>query len=258
MRASLSTAPAGVPAGAGRREDRRVSEASSTLAADRAGDTAAAAVPASVKPKLRGWLHAGTFPLAVVAGIALVALAPSQRARISIAVFTVTAGLLFGISALYHRFTWSTRTHAVLRRFDHSNIFLLIAGTYTPLAAILLDRPGATLLLGLVWGGAVLGVGFRVAWIDAPRWLYVPVYVAMGWSAAFWLPAFGHTGGAAVVTLVVVGGAFYVLGALAYGFRRPDPAPTWFGFHEVFHGCTVLGLAAHFTAIALAAWAVRA
>ncbi len=209
-------------------------------------------------PRLRGLLHAAAFPPALIAGILLVALAPTERGRLSIAVFTVTAGLLFGVSALYHRGRWPPRTRALLRRFDHSNIFLLIAGTYTPLAAILLDRPGATLLLGLVWGGAVLGVGFRVAWIDAPRWLYVPVYVAMGWSAAFWLPAFGHTGGAAVVTLVVVGGAFYVLGALAYGFRRPDPAPTWFGFHEVFHGCTVLGFAAHFTAIALAAWAVRA
>ncbi len=213
---------------------------------------------AAVKPRLRGWLHAGIFPVAVVAGILLVALAPTRGARLSIAVFTVTAGLLFGVSALYHRGRWSPGTQAALRRLDHSNIFLLIAGTYTPLAAILLDRPAAGLLLVLVWTGAALGVAFRVLWIGAPRWLYVPVYVAMGFSAVFWLPAFDRAGGAAVATLVVTGGVFYVLGALAYGVRRPNPAPAWFGFHEVFHSCTVLGFGAHFTAIALAAWAGRA
>jgi len=235
-----------------------MSELSGGGLADRAGEAVAALVPAAVKPRLRGWLHAGTFPLAVVAGILLVALAPTRGARLSIAAFTVTAALLFGVSALYHRGRWTPGTRAALRRLDHSNIFLLIAGTYTPLAAILLDRPAATLLLVLVWSGAALGVAFRVLWIGAPRWLYVPVYVAMGFSAAFWLPAFARSGGAAVAALVVAGGICYILGAAAYGFRRPDPAPRWFGFHEVFHTCTVLGFAAHFTAIALAAWAVPA
>ncbi len=209
----------------------------------------------STQPRLRGWLHAVTFPVALVAGILLVALAPSERARLSIALFTVTAGLLFGVSALYHRGHWSPRTHALLRRFDHSNIFLLIAGTYTPLAVTLLDRRAATTLLTLVWGGAVLGVAFRLAWIGAPRRLYVPVYVAMGCAALFWIPAFHRTGGTAVVVLIAAGGLCYVLGALVYGFRRPDPAPAWFGFHEIFHSATVLGFTAHVVAIGLAAWA---
>lgn len=206
-------------------------------------------------PRLRGWLHAVTCPFALVVGILLVALAPSERARLSIAVFTVTAGLLFGISALYHRGHWSRRTHTLLRRFDHSNIFLLIAGTYTPLAVTLLDRRAATTLLTVVWTGAVLGVAFRVAWIDAPRRLYILVYLAMGCATLFWIPAFHRTGGTAVVVLITAGGLWYVLGALVYGVRRPDPAPTWFGFHEVFHAATVLGFATHVVAIGLAAWA---
>lgn len=211
-------------------------------------------VPDAVKPRLRGWLHAVTFPLALITGIALVALAPTERARVSIAVFTVTAAMLFGVSAIYHRGHWSPRTATMLRRLDHSNIFLLIAGTYTPFAATLLDRHNAAVLLTVVWGGALLGVAFRVLWIGAPRWLYVPVYLAMGWSAAFWIPAFHAVGGAAVVTLVVVGGVLYILGALTYAFRRPDPAPTWFGFHEVFHTFTVLAFSAHVVGISLAAW----
>lgn len=217
------------------------------------GLTAVAGGPVA-KPAWRGWLHAGTFPVALLAGIALVALAPSLRARLAIAVFTVTAALLFGVSALYHRGRWSARTAAALRRLDHSNIFLLIAGTYTPFAVTLLDSRSAALLLGLVWGGAALGIAFRVLWLDAPRWLYVPVYLAMGWAAAFWLPAFGRTGGPAVVALIVIGGVLYVVGALVYAFRRPDPSPGLFGFHEIFHSCTVLAFAAHLVAIGLAAW----
>ena len=217
------------------------------------GGTRTAAPPG--KPALRGGLHAGSFPGAMVAGILLVALAPSQRSRLAIAVFTVTAGLLFGVSAIYHRGRWSTRTTVALRRLDHSNIFLLIAGTYTPFAVTLLDAHAAAVLLSLVWGAAALGVAFRVFWLGAPRWLYVPVYVAMGWSAVFWLPAFGRTGGAAVVALIVAGGAFYVVGALVYALRRPNPAPRSFGFHEIFHACTVLGFTAHVVGIGLAAFA---
>jgi len=209
-------------------------------------------------PRLRGLLHAAAFPPALIAGILLVALAPTERGRLSIAVFTVTAGLLFGVSALYHRGRWPPRTRALLRRFDHSNIFLLIAGTYTPLAVTLLDRRAASTLLTLVWTGAVLGVAFRVAWIGAPRWLYVPVYLALGCAALFWIPAFHRTGGTAVVVLIAAGGLCYVVGALVYGFRRPDPSPRWFGFHEIFHTATVLGFTAHVVAVGLAARAVTA
>jgi hemolysin III len=145
---------------------------------------------AAVKPKLRGWLHVGIFPVAVIAGAVFIAVAPTPSARISGAIYTVTAALLFGVSALYHRGRWSPRVRAVLRRFDHANIFLIIAGTYTPYTILLLDSSDARILLSLVWFGAITGVLFRVFWLSAPRWLYVPIYLGLGWAATFWLPSF--------------------------------------------------------------------
>ncbi|WP_432546788.1 PAQR family membrane homeostasis protein TrhA [Kineococcus sp. SYSU DK004] len=207
---------------------------------------------AAVKPRLRGWLHAGTFPAALVAGAVLVALAPTAATRAAAAVFAVTAALLFGTSALYHRGSWTPRASAVLRRLDHSNIFLIIAGTYTPLAVATLEADRARTLLVLVWAGALAGVAFRVLWVGAPRWLYTPVYVALGWVAVGYLGDFARGGGTAVAVLVVVGGLLYTLGALAYATKRPDPSPRWFGFHEVFHAFTVVAFAAHYAAIALA------
>jgi hemolysin III len=211
-----------------------------------------------VKPLLRGWLHAVTFPLAVTAGATLALLVHSTRATIALAVFTVCSALLFGVSAIYHRGSWSAPTKAVLRRLDHANIFLLIAGTYTPLGLLLLHGRDEIALLTLVWGGALLGVIFRIFWLGAPRWLYVPVYLGIGWGAAWFIPDFVPRGGVAVVTLVVVGGLLYSLGAVVYGLRKPDVAPRVFGFHEVFHSLTVLGFASHVVAIGLALSAVGA
>lgn len=213
---------------------------------------------AAVKPKLRGWLHAGTFPVAVVAGLALVILAPSGTVRLSAAIYTVTAAMLFGISAVYHRGQWSPRVQARLKRLDHANIFLIIAGTYTPFTLLLLPSEQARVLLSLVWIGALLGVGFRVFWLGAPRWLYVPIYIGLGWAAVFWLPQFASHGGAAVVTLIIVGGLLYTVGALVYGTKKPDPSPRWFGFHEVFHAFTLAGFASHHVGIWLAAFGVGA
>lgn len=213
---------------------------------------------AAVKPRLRGWLHAGTFPVAVLAGVVLVIVAPTTQVRVSAAIYTVTAALLFGISAVYHRGRWSPRTQGVLRRFDHANIFLIIAGTYTPFTLLVLPETDGTLLLWLVWAGALLGVLFRVFWDGAPRWLYVPIYVALGWAAVFWLPEFATHGGAAVVTLIIVGGLMYTLGAIVYGTKRPNPSPRWFGFHEVFHAFTLAGFASHHVGIWLAAFGVGA
>ncbi|HET7303207.1 MAG TPA: hemolysin III family protein [Segeticoccus sp.] len=203
------------------------------------------------KPLLRGWIHAGVFPLALAAGIVLVALAPTGRARIGAAVFAATAALLFGTSAVYHRGRWTPKVHAVLKRLDHSNIFLIIAGTYTPFALLLLSWEQARILLAVVWAGAVTGVLFRVLWVDAPRWLYTPVYVALGWVAVFYFGPFLRHGGVAVVTLIAVGGLLYTLGAVVYGTRRPDPSPRWFGFHEVFHAFTVAGYTVHYVAASL-------
>jgi hemolysin III len=212
-------------------------------------DDQLASTVAAVKPRLRGWLHAGTFPLSVVAGIVLVLVSPTTLAKVATGIFALTAMLLFGVSAVYHRGRWSPRTWAVLRRLDHANIFLIIAGTYTPFTLLLLDRDDARILLTIVWGGALAGVLFRVLWVGAPRWLYVPVYVALGWASAFWLPGFWRGGGPAVLTLVVVGGLLYSVGGLVYALQRPDPAPRWFGFHEVFHALTVVAFLVHYAGI---------
>jgi hemolysin III len=213
-----------------------------------------AALTRAVKPKLRGWLHAGTFPLSGAAGIVLVTLAPSDRAKVCTAVFGASAALLFGVSAVYHRGHWSPRATAFLKRFDHANIFLIIAGTYTPFTVLLLPPGPAHTLLWVVWSGAIAGVAFRVFWVGAPRWLYVPVYVALGWVAVIYLPHFLQRGGPAILTLVVVGGVLYTLGGLVYGIKRPDPSPRWFGFHEVFHALTVAAFATHSVGVWLAVY----
>ncbi|MDF2920679.1 MAG: putative rane protein hemolysin, partial [Microbacterium sp.] len=140
-----------------------------------------------VKPSWRGWIHAGTFPVAIAAGIVLIVLAHGAPAKWACAVFAASSLLLFGNSALYHRFHWKPKTKAVLKRIDHANILLLIAGTYTPLAVLALDTPQTVLLLSIVWGGALLGILFRVFWINAPRWLYVALYLALGWAAVMYI-----------------------------------------------------------------------
>ncbi|HEU4998887.1 MAG TPA: hemolysin III family protein [Lapillicoccus sp.] len=209
---------------------------------------------AAVKPRLRGWLHAATFPLALVAGIVLSVLAPEGPPKVGAIVFTVTAALLFGTSAVYHRGRWSARVSGVLKRLDHSNIFLIIAGTYTPFALSLLPPEQARQLLLIVWSGAIGGVLFRIFWVNAPRWLYTPIYVALGWVAVFYFGPLLHFGGPAVVILMTVGGVLYTLGAVVYGTKRPNPSPRWFGFHEIFHAFTVLAFVAHYVAASLAVY----
>jgi hemolysin III len=189
----------------------------------------------------------------LAANIVFLVLVKGTAAHAAMAVYLVASLLLFGNSATYHIGHWSPRVHAVLRRIDHSNIYLFIAGTYTPLAVFLLDGSSRAVLLVVVWAAAVVGVVFRVLWLGAPRWLYVCLYIAMGWAALWWLPQFWTTGGPAVVWLIIAGGLVYSVGALIYAGRWPNPAPRWFGFHEIFHVCTVLAAACHFTAIALAA-----
>lgn len=213
------------------------------------------AIASVVKPKLRGWLHAGTFPVSVVAGIVLIVLAPPGRARLAVTIFAISAALLFGVSALYHTGHWSPRAASVLQRMDHANIFLIIAGTYTPFTVLLLPSGPAQTLLWIIWSGAIAGVAFRVLWVGAPRWLYVPVYVALGWVAVAYIPDFLRTGGPAVLALVITGGALYTAGGVVYGIKRPNPSPNWFGFHEVFHALTVAAFIAHSIGIWLAVYA---
>ncbi|MGV1034635.1 MAG: PAQR family membrane homeostasis protein TrhA [Microbacteriaceae bacterium] len=210
--------------------------------------------PVEATPSWRGWLHAGTFPLTVAGGIVLIALAHGPVAKWASAVFMLTSMLLFGNSALYHRFNWSPKVKLIFKRIDHANIFLLIAGTYTPLALLALPPDQGLVLLIIVWSGALLGIGFRVFWIGAPRWLYVPLYLLLGWAAVMYLvPLFQAN--AAMMILVVVGGLLYSVGAVVYGLKKPNPIPGHFGFHEIFHACTVLAFMCHWTATLLIALA---
>lgn len=231
----------------------------------RAGlDSLAQQVGDVVKPRLRGWLHLASAPLTLAAGVVLVVLSPTATTRLGSAVYAVCSVLLFTVSAVYHRGRWSPRVSGVLQRLDHANIFLLIAGTYTPFSLLLLRGGDRMVMLAVVWSGALAGVAFRVLWLGAPRWLYTPIYIALGWAAVFFLPQFaagserlGVGLGIVVLALIAVGGALYTLGGVVYGFKRPDPWPRWFGFHEVFHTCTILAFTTHYVGLSLATYSLR-
>lgn len=239
-------------------------------AVDRAGEVVDRATElmadklAEVKPKLRGWLHLGTVPLALAAFIVLIVLSPTTATKIGSTVFALSAVLLFTVSAVYHRGTWSPKTWAFLRRFDHANIFVLIAGSYTPFAVLFLDGSARMTLLLVVWGATLAGVLFRIFWTDAPRWLYTPMYIALGWAALFFVPNF-IDGAAqfsvgvsiAVLVLVATGGVLYTVGGVVYGLKRPNPWPQWFGFHEVFHSFTVIAFITHYVGVSLATYSLR-
>jgi len=205
-----------------------------------------------IRPTWRGWIHAATFPVAIAAGIVLIVMAQGTAAKWACAVFMATSLLLFGNSALYHRFNWGPKTFAVLKRIDHANILLLIAGTYTPIAVLALPTDKAIILLSLVWGGAILGILFRVFWLDAPRWLYVALYLVLGWAAVMYMIDLFQAN-AAMMILVLIGGLLYTGGAVVYALKRPNPWPGHFGFHEIFHVCTVLAFLCHWAACLLIA-----
>jgi len=203
------------------------------------------------KPLLRGVFHQYAFLAAVAAGVTLAALADSGRERIAVAVYAVSLAGMFGASALYHRGPWrSPAVRAWMRRLDHSGIFLLIAGTYTPFALLVLQGRLAMVLLVLVWAGAAAGLVLNLLWIDAPEWVAAIVYVALGWVGVLAIPQFYSEAGIAWATLMVVGGGIYTLGALTYALRRPDPWPTVFGFHEFFHVLVIAAAAVQFVGVA--------
>jgi len=204
------------------------------------------------KPRLRGVLHASMILVVIAGGVALMMLSRSWGPRIGSLVYLVCALQLFGVSAVYHLGAWKPRPEKVLRQLDHSNIFVFIAGTYTPLALGLLHGASLVTLLALIWAIAVLGVTLGVLALRAPRWIAAGLYVAMGWVAVAWMPALWKAGGWLIPVLVLIGGVIYTLGAVVYARKRPDPAPAWFGFHEVFHACTVVAAICHWVAIALA------
>jgi hemolysin III len=207
-------------------------------------------VEPDAKPVLRGVFHEYAFYAAVAAGAVLVGVSDSARELVATWIYAFALAAMFGVSALYHRVDWrSTRVRTWMRRLDHSTILLLIAGTYTPFAVLAFDGAIADAILITVWVGAAAGLVLNLAWIDAPKWLVALVFVALGWVGVLAFPQMIELG-IAPTTLIVVGGALYTLGALAYALRRPNPAPAVFGYHEVFHLLVVGAAATHFVAIA--------
>lgn len=202
---------------------------------------------------MRGWLHYWSFYVSMAGGAALIALAGSTvsgLAALATSVYVATVLGLFGVSALYHRHTWQSSVARVwMKRLDHSMIFLFIAGTYTPFSLLAMDRPTGYIVLAVVWGGAVAGVALKLLWPHAPRWLGVPIYLAVGWVAVFVLPQLLHHAGVAALVLLLVGGLLYSVGAVFYATRWPNPWPSTWGHHEFFHAATVLAAVCHYIAI---------
>jgi hemolysin III len=210
----------------------------------------ASTLDAPKKPQFRGVLHQIAFFVSLIAGGVLVALAPSPPAMLAAAIYAGSLSALLGTSALYHRVTWSVSARRWMGRLDHSMINVLIAGTFTPFALVVLSKDMGGLLLEMVWTGALIGILLHVFWLDAPKWLSAVLYVALGRMGVVAAPQVIERAGWTVAGLVLAGGLLYTAGALVYAMRRPDPAPASFGYHEVFHALVVAASGLHFGAIA--------
>jgi hemolysin III len=204
-----------------------------------------------VRPRLRGVSHQYAFFVSLASGTLLVLLAATTMASVAAAIYAASVSALFGVSALYHRVTWNGPARRRMRRLDHAMIFLLIAGTYTPVGLLVLNGTLATVVLAVVWGGALAGTILELVWTGAPRWLGGTVYLALGWVAVVAMPQLFAQLGVAGGLLIVAGGLLFSAGAAVYALRRPDPVPAVFGYHEVFHLLVIAGVAAHFLAICL-------
>lgn len=204
------------------------------------------------KPTSRGWFHLLAAPLALANAIVLIVFASGTSQTVAAVIFLVASLVLFGFSAAYHIGNWSPRTFAIMRKIDHANIFVLIAGTYTPITISILSDTSLIICLSVVWGGAVVGTFMYASWVDFPRWAYVGLYILVGWVAIWYLPEIWAASTPAVVWLIIAGGIVYTIGAVFYATKWPNPWPTHFGFHEFFHLCTVLAYACHVVAIWLA------
>jgi hemolysin III len=212
---------------------------------------AAADAIASVKPRLRGVSHEWAFFISLGFGAALIIAADTPQATLAVAIYAVSLSALLGTSALYHRVEWnSPRARRWMRRLDHSMIFFLIAGTYTPFALLVLDGPLADAILAVVWIGAVAGAVVEIVWIEHPKWVAALVYASLGWVAIVPFPALWNEMGMAGTLLVAAGGLLYTAGAVVYATQRPNPNPRVFGYHEIFHLFVILAAATHFAAIA--------
>ncbi|HXQ75924.1 MAG TPA: hemolysin III family protein [Acidimicrobiales bacterium] len=205
--------------------------------------------PVAARPLLRGWIHLVAVVVTVIAAPFVVARAPTAGAAAALAIYMTSIVALFGVSAAFHRVKWSPAARRRMRRADHATIFIAIAGTNTAVAGLALRGWAQVLILSLVWGGAAVGITVRQAWLDAPKWAVAVPYVVVGWCALVVLPQLLHALGGAGFGLLAAGGAFYTTGAIVYALRKPDPVPGVFGYHEVFHACTVVGATLHFVVV---------
>ncbi|HEU4362715.1 MAG TPA: hemolysin III family protein [Mycobacterium sp.] len=206
-----------------------------------------------IKPRARGWIHLVSAIVAVAAGATLIAVAwpvAGLGAGLATCVYTVAVVGMFTVSATYHRIHWTSVTARIrMKRLDHSTIFVFIAGTYTPFAVLAMPPATGRLVLTIVWGGAAAGVVLKTCWPTAPRWVGVPLYLLLGWVAAFYVATILHGAGVTAMVLLIVGGTLYSVGGILYALRWPDPWPTTFGYHEFFHACTAVAATCHYIAI---------
>jgi len=216
-----------------------------------AAKEATAEAIAAVKPKLRGVSHEWAFFMSLGFGVALIVLAETPKATLAVAIYAVSLSALFGTSALYHRVNWKRpQVRQWMRRLDHSMIFFLIAGTYTPFALLVLDGTLAMAILAVVWIGAIAGAIVEMIWIDHPKWASALIYLSLGWVAVATFPELWSSMGVAGTLLVAAGGLLYTAGAVVYAIQRPNPSPAIFGYHEIFHLLVIAAAIAHFSAVA--------
>jgi hemolysin III len=205
----------------------------------------------AARPTLRGVSHQYAFVAALAAGVVLVVLADGSRARAAAAAFATTVALMFGVSAVYHRVTWRPRPRRWMARADHASIYLLIAGTYTPFALLALEGAWRIAVLAIVWAGAAVAIALKFAWVEAPKALGAATAILLGWVGVVTLPQLIGRIGVAPTALLIVGGGLYTVGALVYAFRRPNPAPRVFGYHEIFHAFVVAAVACHYVGVSI-------
>jgi hemolysin III len=204
-------------------------------------------------PKLRGWFHLGAVPVVFVASLVLFLLSENSI-KFAVGIYGLSALTLFSVSAIYHRVPWQPKAKALWRRWDHANINLLIAGTYTPFAVTLLDGNQRRILLTIIWIGALFGVAARMLWLRAPRWLYVGNYIILGWAAIIYLPELYNSGGLTVLIPIVLGGLLYSIGAIFYALKAPGRHAKYFGFHELFHIFVLAAWASQYIGVFIAVW----
>ena len=206
---------------------------------------------ATTPPKLRGWLHLLATPLVIVASLVLFILS-GESFKLAVALYSITAIMLFSVSAVYHRVPWVPAKKKIWRRWDHANINLLIAGSYTPFAVALLDDHDRNILLAVVWTGALIGVALRVFWVGAPRWLYVANYLLLGWVAVIYTPQLYKEGGLWVLLPILIGGLLYSIGTIFYALKLPGRNAKYFGFHELFHVFVLAAWISQYLAVSFA------